>query len=167
MWEDLTKEFDNMSTKTIRMKYPFLGEGIARKVYALDDDNVIKISKGIDGIHQNSVENYIYTNCSQDIKSILCPIEYFNKKYIIMKRALPMSLYTRNRYVDVSNLNGYRHLKNIIYSLVKEFHLLEEDLFSATSWGFINDNLFLIDYGCTSNFGDLYYDFIFSFNKLN
>ena len=166
MWEDTKKELDQLPIKKIAEKYNFLGEGIARRVYALDDDYVIKISKGIDGFYQNSVENYIYKNASDELRSILCPIEYFTTRYIIMKRATPMSFFTKAKYIDISNFKGYGHIQKYLDLLMEKFYLLEEDLYSPTSWGFLNNRLYLIDYGCTSNYGDFYYDFIFTLNKI-
>lgn len=167
MLEGLCKELDRLSLKKISQKYKFLGEGIARKVYAIDDKYVVKISKGIDGFYQNSVENYIYTKASDELKTILCPIEYFSKKYLIMKRAIPMSTLTNKRYIDVSKFNGYNHLKDFMNILVGKFFLLEEDLYSPTSWGYLDNKLCLIDYGCTTDYGDFYYDFILTLNKID
>ncbi|WP_315112466.1 hypothetical protein [Clostridium intestinale] len=167
MWEELTKELDKLSPKEMSAQYHFLGEGIARRVYALDDEYVIKISKGIDGFYQNSVENYVFQNASSNLKTILCPIEYFTPKHIVMRRATPMSFFTKTKYINISNFTGYSHIKNYLDTLTDKFYLLEEDLYSPTSWGFLDDSLRLIDYGCTSNYGDYYYDFVFTLDKLD
>jgi len=167
MWEELTKKLDKLSPKEMSAQYHFLGEGIARRVYALDDEYVIKISKGIDGFYQNSVENYVFQNASSNLKTILCPIEYFTPKHIVMRRATPMSFFTKTKYINISNFTGYSHIKDYLDTLTDKFYLLEEDLYSPTSWGFLDNSLCLIDYGCTSNYGDYYYDFVFTLDKLD
>ena len=45
----LFKTICKMSNKEIAKKYAFLGEGICRKVYSINEDYVVKVAKIDDG----------------------------------------------------------------------------------------------------------------------
>ena len=71
--KSLFKNICNMSDKEIAKKYKFLGEGICRKVYSINEDYVVKVAKVDDGEYQNRVENYVYTHASKNLIKYLCP----------------------------------------------------------------------------------------------
>lgn len=89
--EKLLHELLPLSDRQISKHFMFLGEGIARKVYAINDNYVMKVSKGIDGYFQNNVENYVYNTVEEDLLKYLCPILAFNSRILIMQRAMPLS----------------------------------------------------------------------------
>ena len=68
----------SLSDRQIAKKYKYLGEGISRKVYAIDENYVVKVSKNSDGIYQNRIEHYVYTHVDKNLKKYLCPIVCFN-----------------------------------------------------------------------------------------
>ena len=150
-----------LTNKEIERKFLYLGEGIARKVFAVDDNYVIKIAKGVDGYFQNQVEHYVYRNVNSTLLSYLCPIVAFRPRILLMKRALPLS--TRNSNKSI-NLNAIREEKNSasdLNYLATRYYLYYNDIVSPSSWGQLNDKNVLIDYGCCSVKGDRYYGNLF------
>jgi hypothetical protein len=147
-----------MNTKEIRKKFLFLGEGISREVYAIDDDYVIKVAKGREGLYQNKVERYVFTHCDKNLKKYLCPILWFRSDMIFMPRAIPLSSLTSKKYLDIKKIRSDENAYEDLKYLINRFYLFYEDIESVSSWGLINGLPVLIDYGCTNELGDLYYD---------
>lgn len=160
--ENFLLDIMKMPRKDIEKKYKYLGEGISRKVYAINDDYVVKIGKGLEGVYQNSVEYYVFTHANENYFKYLCPILHFSKNRIIMPRAKPLSKYIRSKFLDLSSIRDETNAQIELESLSKNFFLLYNDIRATSSWGEINGVNYLIDYGCTSDFGDFFYDFIFS-----
>lgn len=160
--EEFFKEICSLSRKEIRNTYTFLGEGISRKVYAINDDYVLKVAKGYEGIYQNNVENYIYNNVDEHFKKYLCPILFFQPKRLIMKRAIPLSKKTKKKYLNLNSVRPEQNASIELKKFTKRFLLFYDDIECVSSWGEINGLNYLIDYGCTNTLGDFYYDFIFS-----
>ena len=52
------KEIYSMNWYEINNRYKYLGEGISRRVYAIDEKYVVKIAKNNEGYFQNRVERY-------------------------------------------------------------------------------------------------------------
>lgn len=158
----------NCSIKKLNKKYKFLGEGIARKVFELNNKLVIKVAKNEDGYHQNFVERYIYANCTPELKRYLCPIIYSDDRIIVMLKALPYhKLSGKHSFIDPRTFRNEQTVISDLKKLINEYHLFTEDIFAARSWGAIDNNFYLIDFGCTSDFGDSYYDGIKSLYYLN
>ena len=63
-------------------------------------------------------------------------------------------------YIDLKEIRDEPSVKKDIEDLISNFYLFRSDIFSSRSWGIIDNNFYLIDFGCTSNFGDSYYDTI-------
>lgn len=157
--DEVINYLNNCPLKKLKKKYEFLGEGIARKVFALDNKYVIKVAKNEDGYHQNFVERYIYANCEPEIKRYLCPIFYSNDRIIIMAKAIPYNkIIGKHDFVDPRNFRIEQTVVDDLKKLISEYHLFTEDIFTARSWGVINGTFYLIDFGCTSDFGDVFYD---------
>ncbi|WP_125153001.1 hypothetical protein [Clostridium rectalis] len=159
------KEIYSLSNKSISKRYKYLGEGISRKVYALNDKYVIKVAKGAEGHYQNMVENYVYNHVDRKLKKYLCPIIYFKPRFIIMRRAEPIADSLNKHKVKIEKLRKEKNAIEDIENLTNKFLLLREDIYSITSWGKIQDEYVLIDYGCTSYTGDFIYDIIFDLLK--
>ena len=162
----LMKYLSNLPMKEYKKKFTFLGEGIARKVFALNKNLVVKVAKGEDGLHQNFVESYIFKNAPYNLKRYLCPVLLYNKRILIMPRAEVFPDIRRKTFVDLKKLREESSIEEDIYTLAEKYFLFKEDLYVHSSWGIINDNYYLIDYGCTSCEGDLYYDFLMRTNGL-
>ena len=157
----LFKKIYSLSDKQIAKKYKYLGEGISRKVYAIDENYVVKVSKNSDGIYQNRIEHYVYTHVDKKLKKYLCPIVCFKPDRIIMRRAIAISKYRKSEWVDLDEIRPEESSKNDLNKLARNFMLEYEDVISASSWGVYNNENVLIDYGCTSYFGDFVYSALF------
>lgn len=162
----LIKYLSNLPMKEYKKKFTFLGEGIARKVFSLNKNLVVKVAKDEDGLHQNFVESYIFKNAPYNLKRYLCPVLLYNKRILIMPRAEVFPNIRRKTFVDLKKLREESSIEEDIYTLGEKYFLFKEDLYVHSSWGIINDNYYLIDYGCTSCEGDLYYDFLMRTNGL-
>ncbi|HII4492174.1 hypothetical protein WHY64_14110 [Clostridium perfringens] len=162
----LVKYLSNLPMKEYKKKFTFLGEGIARKVFALNKNLVVKVAKDEDGLHQNFVESYIFKNAPYNLKRYLCPVLLYNKRILIMPRAEVFPNIRRKTFVDLKKLREESSIEEDIYTLGEKYFLFKEDLYVHSSWGIINDNYYLIDYGCTSEEGDLYYDLLMKTNGL-
>ena len=77
------KKGDKLCLLAIDEMVDILGEGIARKVFALNKNLVVKVAKGEDGLHQNFVESYIFKNAPYNLKRYLCPVLLYNKRILI------------------------------------------------------------------------------------
>lgn len=163
---DLFNRLYRNDKKEIRKKYKFLGEGISRKVYAINNDYVVKLAKGEDGIYQNKIEYYVYSNSGDYLRKYLCPIVWFKPEMLIMRRAEPLSEYIKSRFLSLDSLRPEKNAVSDINLLTNKFLLDYEDIISTSSWGKLENTNVLIDYGCTSRIGDNFYDFLFLFLKM-
>ena len=83
-----------------------------------------------------------------------------------MPRAEVFPNIRRKTFVDFKKLREESSIEEDIYTLGEKYFLFKEDLYVHSSWGIINDTYYLIDYGCTSEEGDLYYDLLMKTNGL-
>jgi hypothetical protein len=161
---DENKIFKNickMRNKEIAKRYSFLGEGICREVYAIDEDYVVKVAKKDDGCYQNRVENYVYTHASKDLLKYLCPIVWFQPDRIIMRRAIPLSTLITDKYIDPKTIRPEKEAYDDLNKFTQKFILYPEDIISTSSWGVYNNENVLIDYGCTTYLGDAFYTLLY------
>ena len=156
------KNICSHSDKEIAMKYAFLGEGISRKVYSINDDYVIKVAKVNDGRYQNRVENYVYTHAPKNMVKYLCPIVWFEPDRIIMRKAIPLSSLIKDKYINLKKIRPESESYADLSKLTNDFILFAEDIISTSSWGILNNKNVLIDYGCTSHLGDAFYTFFYN-----
>lgn len=140
----------DMELYEIQRNFPYLGEGISRIVFAINNDYVFKIAKDLDGDYQCSVEYYVYSHVNKDLKSYLCPIVWYKRGMIVMPRAIPLSYFINQPYIDISKVRCDRNSYKDLVALSKKFDLLFEDIVSTSSWGILNNRMVLIDYGCTN-----------------
>lgn len=137
----------------------FIGKGSGRKVYAIDENYVIKIPRNTSGALQSKVENNIYTNVNERLKEYLCPIVYYSNDTIIMKRALPLNSVITNRGLNMLEILNSRKRTEFFKEmkpLLKYYDLLYEDIIAISSWGLLNNKPVLIDYGCTNKIYNKY-----------
>lgn len=140
-------------------KYIYLGEGAGRRVFAINEDLVIKVAKGKFGILQNKIENYVYTTASKRHKRYLCPVMWYKPWMVVMKKALPLS--SDKEYFDsLKEFCQDKIFYRDILALTRIHHLSPKDIRAKSSWGLIeDDNKVLIDYGCPSRLGYWRYRF--------
>ncbi|GLC32227.1 hypothetical protein [Clostridium omnivorum] len=137
----------------------FIGKGSGRKVYAIDENYVIKVPRNTSGVLQNKVENNIFNSANESLKEYLCPIEYYKNDIIIMKRALPLNSIITNRGLNMLQILNTRKKSEFFKEmkpLLKYYDLLYEDIIAISSWGILNNKPVLIDYGCTNKIYDKY-----------
>lgn len=164
---DIIEKLNTLSIEGYNKNYTFLGEGIARRVYALNDNLVVKVAKNEDGYYQNFVEEYVFKHVDSKFLKYLCPIYYSNSRIIIMHRAIPYKAIKKNSVVSIKSLRKEPTAINDIQALTKNFFLYAEDIYSPTSWGQVFNNNVLIDYGCTSDLGDYFYNFLYTLYAIN
>ncbi len=158
----LFKEIYSLSETQIDKKYKYLGEGISRQVYSINEDYVVKVAKGDDGAYQNRIEHYVYTHADKYLLKYLCPIVCFKPHRIIMRRAVPLSQYYKGKHVDLNAIRPEKSSYIDLNKLTKDFILDYGDIISTSSWGVYKNENVLIDYGCTSYVGDVVYNILFN-----
>ncbi|MBZ9686702.1 hypothetical protein G9F72_010235 [Clostridium estertheticum] len=156
------KNICNLSNSEIAQRYTFLGEGLCREVYSINDDYVVKVAKLDDGSYQNRVENHVYTHATKDLLKYLCPIVWFKPNRIIMRRAIPLSSLIKDKYIDLKTIRPEKESYADLNKLTNNFMLLADDIISTSSWGIYNNENVLIDYGCTSYLGDTLYTLFYN-----
>lgn len=152
----------SMSGKEINRKFQYLGEGAGRIIYAIDSNYVIKLSKFRGGYMQCETENYIYNDINEDLKRYLCPVVWYNEDMVIMRRAIPIPFAKKK---EDKNKNIFKMLgvskDDIFYrnvmDIVDTYDLLYGDVKSLSSWGMLDNQLLLIDYGCTNKIYKKYF----------
>jgi hypothetical protein len=164
--QELFAELYRLKEEDFHKNFEFLGEGISRKVFALNEEYVIKVAKDMEGYYQNKIEQNVYCHAPVTLQKYLCPIGCFKPKLMSMKRAEPLSRTVQGKYVNLKTLGKEAELLRDLSYLADRFNLFYEDLICVSSWGRLEDRLVLIDYGCTSYNGDFYYEMYFIMNKL-
>ena len=153
----LFKNICSLSKKEIAKEYVFLGEGMCREVYSINDNYVVKVAKIDGGKYQNRIENHVYTHAGKKLIKYLCPIVWFEPDRIIMRRAIPLSSYIKNQYINLKTIRPEKESYADLNKLTKNFILDADDIISTSSWGIYNNENVLLDYGCTTYLGDFFY----------
>lgn len=154
------KKIHRMTISEIDDRFEYLGEGISRIVYGINDQWVIKIAKGREGLYQNKVELYVFKHCGTRFRKYLCPIVWYRQDMLVMPRAIPLSKITRCKKVNLKAIRSEPEAFTDLIDFSERFYMLSEDIESTSSWGILNNAPVLIDYGCTDEKGDKFYDSI-------
>ena len=130
-----------------------IGEGRDRKVYALDDDKVLKIAKNPAGLAQNEQES--------DLRYIdNLEFEEQGKDYVVTER-VPRNDSKIKKFLaplkDLSQIDAEKHsseyqdaLEKINKSDLDNYNVAMNDLKRPSSWGIKNGEPVLIDAGALS-----------------
>ena len=156
MKADSLQLLSSLSRKKLMKRFEYLGEGAARMVFALDDDQVIKVSKNKFGLLQNYVEYYVYHRAGERFQKYLCPIIKWLPEIILAERAIPIDAdqeYLNCLWVFCKSKLFYQD----ILELSKAFSLSKNDLRATSSWGILHGEKVLIDYGCPNDRGYKFY----------
>lgn len=148
----LFEKIFSMSKTDIERTYEYLGEGAGRTVYAVNKYYVIKLSKSKGGDKQCENEEYIYNNAPPYLKKYLCPVVWYKDDMVIMKRAHSLVKNSEDKHKNIFRLFGISvedPFFKKVNKLVDLFDLLYGDVKSLSSWGLLDGQLVLIDYGCT------------------
>lgn len=136
--------------------YKYIGDGSSRKVFDLNNGYVIKIAKNKAGIEQNKNE---YKISISDNTALFAKVMYASENYefIIMEKAKKVSniFYVWN-YFGVTNVIDFLSLYKL-QRIKYKYDLLLNDLNRASSWGWINGHMVIIDYGYTKKVRQKYY----------
>ena len=151
--------FINYNDIMFRIKngmYIYLGSGSSRRVYDLNNGYVVKVAKNEAGIEQNKAEYYISMN---DFSGIFAEVIDVSHDYsmLIMKKAekvRDMKIIWNYFYAD--NKREFRHSRTI-QKLRNKYNLLFGDLNKTSSWGIIDRQPVIIDYGFTEYVERNYY----------
>lgn len=152
----------SMSNDEKSYKFQYLGQGISRIVYGINDKFVIKVAKNLDGIYQSRVEKYVYKHTDSYLKEYLCPIVWFKPRMIVMLRAENLAYkissydYKNTPIYDIINFPDKEKLFKDLHRFSKHYNLYYDDILSPSSWGFLNGRPVLIDYGCTDSLDKRY-----------
>lgn len=144
--------------------YKLLNKGTGRYVYDINNEYVLKLAKNNKGIEQNKTEiNISKSGKYNDITANVVEFDV-NGLYLIQQKAYRL---TEQSFKDITGLQlqGFlyylRHDKewdgenvkfyNKVNSLVNEFELDRFDITNESSWGIINNNVVMVDYGLDMN----------------
>ncbi len=137
-------------------KYKYIGEGSSRKVFDLNNGYVVKIAKNMAGIEQNKVE-YIISNYDRSHLFAKVVQASSNYNFIIMRKARKInSIMDVCNYFNVSNKFKFFSLPQI-RELKNKYDLILNDLTRESSWGIINGQVVIINYGYTYEIKKKYY----------
>ena len=137
--------------------YKYIGSGSARKVFDLKNGFVIKIARNVRGIAQNIAE---YDISNDNYSNFFAKVYYISDDYkcLIMEKAAVIK--NESEFLRYFKINNKKELVNNQY--IKEIHdkynLVWADLYKVSSWGKINGNIVLIDYGYTKEVYNKYYN---------
>lgn len=158
--ESYFRKIHRMSLAEIHHNFEYLGEGISRIAYGINDYWVVKVAKGMEGLYQNKVELYVYRHSGSRFRKYLCPIIWHRPDMIMMPRAIPLSKISRCTKVDLKSIRPEPEAYKDLLAFTNRFYMLPEDIEATSSWGLVNNIPVLIDYGCTDEKGDEFYDSI-------
>ena len=137
-----------MDMNEIGNSFESIGEGLTRKVFAINDQFVIKMSKCKCGDSQSKLESRIFSHSSKNIKSYLCPVIWYKDDMLVMRRAVPLSQFETEPVVNFTKIRpGFDAYRDMTY-LSKKYNLIFNDILSTSSWGLIDNIPVLVDYGC-------------------
>lgn len=156
MNDEYFMEISSLTKKKLLKSFLYLGEGAARMVFALNNDLVIKVPKNKFGIFQNGIESYIFNHAEERFKKYLCPLIRYQPELLVAVRAIPIDddkEYLNCLRIFCGNIAFYED----ILTISKTFYLSKDDIRATSSWGILNGEKVLIDYGCPSKQGNEFY----------
>lgn len=138
MWCKLSIDFNDVLNKLHNHEYSRIGAGSGRVVYDLDNGYVLKVSKNAKGIAQNKAEYKISNSGISDVFAKVIDVSD-DYKFLVMEKAS-----------KAKNFNIRKHIiTNSIFKELESTNLLPADLERNASWGIINKEPVIIDYGLT------------------
>ena len=146
----------SLSQKKLLKSFLYLGEGAARIVFALNDHLVIKVPKNKFGVFQNGIENYIFNHAEERFKKYLCPVIRYQPELLVAVRAIPID--DDHEYLNcLRTYCGTIAFYEDILTMSKTYYLDKDDIRATSSWGRLNGEKVLIDYGCPNKQGHEFY----------
>ena len=134
----------------------YFGSGSSRYVFDLGNGYVMKVAKNLAGKAQNKVEYQISSMDSSDLFAKVMQVSS-NFNYLVMQKADKINSITDFLYYfkvrSIDELFSLREFQNIVY----RYNLLANDLCRTSSWGIVNGEPVIIDYGFTREVSARYY----------
>ena len=151
--------------------YYHLKDGTSRKVYDIGNGYVIKAAFNQKGIYQNQSEIRISEQMKDD--GLILPIECYTDLWVIQKKVEPLTKETTNLFNDLydisfnklcalitycnikilekKNVYHYKNINDFAYSIEKFLYKTKSifcsDYRKIDSWGFLDNRIYIIDYG--------------------
>ena len=119
-----------------------LSEGSSRNVYDLGE-TVLKKPKNKRGRIECENEAWLYEHIEADYRHFLCPVLGTEGSGIVMTKAIPLS--EKQSLEDLKQQDD--SLDAFITYLIQTYELDDFDLSCAFNWGWIDEQLVLLDYG--------------------
>ncbi|HZK53462.1 MAG TPA: hypothetical protein VFC84_04570, partial [Desulfosporosinus sp.] len=105
---------------------------------------------------QNSIEDYIYNHAEDRFKKYLCPVIRYQPEFLVAARATPID--DDKEYLNcLRTYCGTIAFYEDILTLSKTYYLDKDDIRATSSWGILNGEKVLIDYGCPNKQGHKFY----------
>jgi hypothetical protein len=143
----------------------------SRDIFSISDDLIIKCPFSCEGHLQNENEMLVYSKANAEELRYLCPIIDYKKGFnLIMKKAIPLThVNTKEHSLLMINFFGSdifcmsisfqdKKTKEVIDRLMKRFDLYPNDMYKLDNWGIFEGRIVLIDYGCTNEIWNEYYE---------
>lgn len=136
--------------------YKYIGSGSGRYVFDLGNGYVVKLSKNEAGIAQNKSEYKISSNINSDLFAKVVSVSN-DFMLLIMEKAISINdISYVYKYFHVNNINELVKMKGL-KNIVSKYNLLMSDLNKKSSWGLIDGQPTIIDYGFTKTVKQKYY----------
>jgi hypothetical protein len=139
-----------MNRHEIQGNFCYIGEGISRVTYGINERFVAKFDKNLDGLDQSKLEYKIYNHSGSRLKKHLCTIIWYRPGMLVMPRAIPLTSITPMKKIDIHSMGLDGGAMEDLRHSVKKYDLLYDDIIDTSSWGLLNGRPVLIDYGCTN-----------------
>ena len=136
--------------------YRCIGSGSGRRVFDIDSEYVVKVAKNKKGKAQNLVEKNIWEATQSNLLAEVSRISDDYKLLFMAKAEEIESMTYVREYFHVKNNRELFQLEDL-KEIVRNYHLMLEDLCKKTSWGIINSRPVIIDYGYTVEVRRKYY----------
>jgi hypothetical protein len=148
--------FNQIMFNITRGYYRYIGSGTSRQVFDLGNGYVAKVAKNIAGIAQNMSEYKISFNDHSNLFAKVIGASNDFKLLIMQKANKIYNISYVWKYFNVTNRNELFNL-NVLQNITKNHNLLLADLGRESSWGLIDGQPVIIDYGFTREVKKRYY----------
>lgn len=154
----------NLDQIDFEVKNPLLGMGTSRKVFQVSDYWVAKVPLNDIGILQNKNEVSIYNEFKHSkYEKLLAPCFALESNNIILMRkanGLPLlktmtiSDYLKEKFPTIQSYD-----RKLVSDFIRIAYLHMDDIYTSDAWGILNEELVLLDYGCSSEIFRNHYSF--------
>jgi hypothetical protein len=149
-------DLDDLLSCVRENKYGYIGSGSGRHVFDLGNGYVIKAARNRKGYAQNKAEYRIAADSKSPLFAAIVQVSP-DYGYLVMEKAKrAVSMDEVYRYFKVKDNKEFSRILEL-RKLCDTYDLVFADLRRASSWGWVNDRLVIIDYGFTLSVRSKYY----------